>query len=248
MSQQPPNNDKKYPTQKVNDPSQPVIIEHPIPNTTKDNNTIANCNEDKGQYKKKINWLSWITSVCTIFIVIITGFYTYYAREQVAQIKEAVNLNSDTAIRQLRAYIFIEKVSLKNIVQGNTPNVILQFVNSGQTPAYNVSGFTKICLREFPLTSALPNIDQEGHKTIESISAKGEFLRDIKMEPPLTANDINQLMNGTHAIYVYGSITYKDTFARERHTNYRFFYNHKLRATGLPFSSMISDMEGNEVD
>jgi hypothetical protein len=248
MIQQPPNNDKKYPTQQVNDPFQPVTIEHPISNETKENNTIANFKEDKGQYKNKINWTSWITSICTIFIVIITGLYTYYAREQVAQMKEALNLNSDTVIRQLRAYIFIEKVSLENIVQGYTPNVIIQFVNSGQTPAYNVSGSTGFCFREFPLTSALPNIGQEGHKTIMSISAKGEFLRDIKMERPLTTNDITQLMNGTHAIYVYGSITYKDTFARERHTNYRFFYNHRLRATALPFSCMISDMEGNEAD
>ncbi|OFW42399.1 MAG: hypothetical protein A3J28_14660 [Acidobacteria bacterium RIFCSPLOWO2_12_FULL_60_22] len=43
----------------------------------------------------KINWPAWIQAGCGIAIVIITGFYTHYASQQVEKMKDAVKISGD---------------------------------------------------------------------------------------------------------------------------------------------------------
>ena len=41
------------------------------------------------------NWPAWIQAGCGIAIVIITGFYTHYASQQVEKMKDAVEIGGD---------------------------------------------------------------------------------------------------------------------------------------------------------
>ncbi len=72
---------------------QPVPVDHP-----EDDKGDPSCDEkNTGENKQKVSAPTWlspvsaaITAVCTIAIVIITLFYTFYARKQVIQMERAV--------------------------------------------------------------------------------------------------------------------------------------------------------------
>jgi hypothetical protein len=101
------------------------------------------------------------------------------------------------------------------------------FKNTGQTPAYDVNILIGIDFREYPLLSTLnthyvtPII--AGGKG--PIPQGGVVISQLTMEKPLTHDEIKQLSAGTHAIYVTGKITYKDTFGNERFTKFLAFHN-----------------------
>ena len=229
MSQLPTDNDGKAPTKQENGPPKPSTTEHFVSGAGKEDNTIANSSTDKIYYKKKVNWPSWITAICTGFIVIITGFYTYYASEQAAQMEKTVRIASDTSIRQLRAYVIVDRVGINGVITNSQPTVTVEFKNSGQTPAYDVTSWISIGLSKFPLTYSIPEEinfpTMKGSKDI--ITSGGKVLLPATMSSPLTIEEIDQLNTGTHAIYFIGKIIYKDAFGIERFTKFKFFCNKK---------------------
>lgn len=174
-----------------------------------------------------------------------------------------------TTRRQLRAYNFVDKLFIGNVAHPvlplgvksdktaaaitrplEGPLAYLEFKNSGQTPAYDVISWGDICIREFPLTSALPTKKPEGPWIAKaSIPPGGGTNKHIGIEKPLIDNDIDKLraFPPTAAIYVYGSILYKDTFGKIRTTNYRFFHNSLSGILGQHTGMSICD-EGNEAD
>lgn len=182
---------------------------------------------------------------------------------------ETLSTIKDTTIRQLRAYIFVDKIFIGNIAHPvlplgvkdeKTPAAItrplegpltyLEFKNSGQTPAYDVISWGDICIREFPLTSTLPTIEFKSQLIARaSIPPGGGTNKHHGIEKPFTDEEINKLraFPPTAAIYVYGSISYRDTFGINRTTNYRYFHNSLSGILGQHTGMSICD-EGNEAD
>jgi hypothetical protein len=211
------------------------------------NNTITNYCKYGGYHKHKISWPSKITAVCTIAIAIITGFYTHYAAKQAAQMEKAINIASDTAIRQLRAYVMVNRVGIESVISNSRPTVTVEFKNSGQTPAYDVLGWVSIGLAKFPLTYSIPGEINfpaiKGSKDV--ITNGGTTLLPATMEHTLTSEEVEQLNTGSHAIYFIGKISYKDAFGIERFTKFKFFCN-KIPGGSLSHASIYTD--GNEAD
>jgi len=61
------------------------------------NGQIATSTENERENKKAVNWPAWIQALSGVAIVIITGFYTYYARQQVMELRKATTATQNAA-------------------------------------------------------------------------------------------------------------------------------------------------------
>ena len=142
--------------------------------------------------------------------------------------EKTVRIASDTSIRQLRAYVIVDRVGINGVITNSQPTVTVEFKNSGQTPAYDVTSWISIGLSKFPLTYSIPEEinfpTMKGSKDIIFLVG-GKVLLPATMSSPLTIEEIDQLNTGTHAIYFIGKIIYKDAFGIERFTKFKFFCN-----------------------
>jgi hypothetical protein len=165
------------------------------------------------------------------------------------------------AIRQLRAYVFIETAQIcaadvdgkiiqppALIAEGTRPVSAILFKNFGQTPA---RGFTfhgaGIALAAWPFdpTNWTPATPPTG-STVETLgpgATRKKFDIPPEAVPVLNARIIEDLRKGDRAIFVYGEVRYRDVFGLRRYTKYRLFIG---GPTGLRGTSLAAHDEGNE--
>jgi hypothetical protein len=167
--------------------------------------------------------------------------------------------------RQLRAYVVCELGSIVNIADPIKPTSgelipteaarkfpwgpigRVQIMNTGQTPAFKVEHWGNMCLREYPLTSPLP---ERAKGLLKSISTIGPGIRNTKtlsIGPVLTDDEVARLRNATAAIYFYGEIIYEDAFKKRHSTRYRLIHNQGAGPVGISTDFTFTE-EGNEAD
>lgn len=149
-----------------------------------------------------------------------------------------------TTRRQLRAYVFIDSMAVKNISVNQNPKTLVIIKNSGLTPAYNLSGMVGIDFREYPLASNLDPLPIDP-SIKSSIPPGGRINFNLTHNELLTSARIDQLNNGTHAIYVTGRIIYIDAFGKRRFTKFLTFHN---RFTTGNLITLTPYSEGNEAN
>jgi hypothetical protein len=178
-----------------------------------------------------------------------------------------------TAVRQLRAYVFVETANMFNVttplawelIPGYVPTgaeiththlgpVMRMLIrNSGQTPAYAVVHWGQTYFREFPLRSRLPRHGRPPRSrgqfivTKSSIPPNGATTKNLIMPALLTADQVADLKRGTSAIYVDGYISYRDAFRKKRRTNFRFMYGSFTGGIGITTEVTIAD-QGNDAN
>jgi hypothetical protein len=151
-----------------------------------------------------------ITAISTGFLAIITFGLVYVANRQ-----------HTTARAQLRAYVMVEGAKVINF--GATPTVQVTLKNSGQTPAHDVSVWGSVDVAIYPLQEKAdpPSTppDQEG--TIGS----GSFIYWTGTpDRTLVRDEIDGVLSGEAALYVFGKALYKDVFRRDQTTEFCFAY------------------------
>jgi hypothetical protein len=170
-----------------------------------------------------------------------------------------------TAQRQLRAYVLCESGSIFNVAnpiplfpgqifqptgaeitnRAAGPGALIQIKNTGQTPAFKASHWGNICFREAPLRTGLP-ARLPLPFTFPSVLGPGIISTKLLQLPqPLTPAEVNDLRNGTGAVYVYGEITYEDAFGRKQQTHYRLLHHQQGGAIGVSTNLSFADA-GNE--
>lgn len=173
----------------------------------------------------------------------------------------------DSSERQLRAYVVGESGYIVNVANPvpifegqvfqpsgaeitNTacgPIAYQQIKNTGQTPAFQVTNWGNICIREHPLTSPLPS-RPAGAEPVATVVGPGIInTKRFFLNPPLTPEQIANLRAGTAAIYVYGEISYVDAFRKRRFTRYRLMHHIAAGAIGVSTDLSYAE-EGNEAD
>jgi hypothetical protein len=104
-----------------------------------------------------------------------------------------------------------------------------------------------ICLREFPLLSALPDLDRSDMASMTEtvVPPGGRFFYQARIFEALSGDRIEELRKGASAIYVYGDIVYTDIFGNRQFTKFTRFAN---RFTGLSYinDTMTGYVHGNE--
>jgi hypothetical protein len=185
-------------------------------------------------------WYEWTrepTSVFTACIALFTfmlamagGYHVYVA--------------GSTARRQLRAYVFITQTEINGVAAQTQPVSQLVIRNTGQTPAHDVMVYGNMVFDEFPLKKDLPVlVFSDPQLTRENLGPGSERYKWEYALTPLTEDQIAKMHAGTHALYVYGEIRYRDVFKKKRFTKYLYFTGGNM---GIRGTILGGYPEGNE--
>jgi hypothetical protein len=153
---------------------------------------------------------------------------------------------SDTAERQLRAYIMAIRGRVKTFEIGKPVKVQATFKNTGQTPAYEVEAILGIIADDVPTEQSF-EINWSDHSPHKGVTGSGEtFSSFVGLTDPLTQDQHDAIIAGEAAVWAFGRARYRDAFGATRHTKFRFIFTGSA-VTALP-GAMSFTAEGNEAD
>lgn len=124
--------------------------------------------------------------------------------------------------RELRAYISgPNKAEVINFHTTN-PASLLTFKNSGKTPAHEVSVWASSAVAVFPLENppAAPNKTVGEGASMGVIGPGDDFHARFASDIAVTPEERTEVIAGRCAFFVYGELTYTDSFGRARHTTF----------------------------
>lgn len=162
------------------------------------------------------------------------------AKESAEATRDSVATMKETAERQLRAYLIVVGPSSCTPFNppGAAPNVKFEIrvvlKNTGQTPAYEVSGLldVKVWPTSLPpaidLTLTPPSADRS-----TTVVGTGQDMVLIWQSPELTPAGAAEVRAGNKKrLYYIGRVTYRDAFGHQRFT--QFLGNVIWGAAGIP--------------
>lgn len=144
----------------------------------------------------------------------------------------------DTARRQLRAYVGLEKAPAPEVKVGEHPSIELNFRNAGHTPASCVRVTAVFGVDHFPPKHLDGKLDGVKSNSVAEILPG----RTFKMPMPSTGLAIDQstfnaIQNGAAAIYCLGKVEYIDVFGSHHKTEFSLMSGGDLG--GFPTRFMI---------
>ena len=131
----------------------------------------------------------------------------------------------DTAKRQLRAYVTVPHVTIKNTKRQNGTTDQFAYIavkNFGQTPASHCAYWLSISSNEFPLRTRLEKPDAAEDSGVGVIAPSDTLT--IRTAIPSLSND-GEIYHGRYALYVHGEFRYTDVFGNRQTTWFRFMRN-----------------------
>ena len=130
--------------------------------------------------------------------------------------------------RQLRAYLTSTVGGAYR--QGASRGLKFEFrpvvVNTGQTPAYNVNSVSSIQL--MTLEEALTfdfSLPEAAGQSVMTLGPHQERFTPTIFDRRLSKAELRDFKKGNRRLFVYGTIHYRDTFRKRRHTNYCYVIN-----------------------
>ncbi len=214
--------------------------------------------EQKGTNRWNIG-LTFAIAVCAFLqTCAIVGQIVVYCRQTkimndalVASVKSAaasrdsVRIASDTAVRQLRAYVAVEQVGMMGLESQEPFGVGFAFVNYGSTHATNFRFRGVVSLLPFPLPKhfVLPKAPDRMEQESVIFPKQGNPLTGWVWEDPaspLTLEQKKRLLSpdATQEVYAHGVATYLDVFGQRRETEV---------CIALNPTSIVRDLRGNIV-
>lgn len=181
------------------------------------------------------SYSTWIMAFATFILAVFAGIQLLISR--------------NSARRELRAYVFVEEVTIKNSIDPvKKPSITMSIKNYGQTPASNMIAVGTLAVHEYPLVSKLlQGPAGKGPISRFSIASNGSVYQEISLNRTLKPEEVEGLQGGNMAIYLFGNISYADVFKVKRSTNYRFMYNSYTGKVGTD-TAMVACEYGNEAD
>ena len=134
---------------------------------------------------------------------------------------------SETSIAlQERAWIGVDDIRLKEPIQsGKAVKVVYSFHNPGRTPAGDVVLRSGWALNQSPQRFFEPSFEMVP-VVGKSIVLPGEKFESGELKTfTLNAIETQKLQNSLITLYVFGNITYKDVFGKERMTKFCASYS-----------------------
>lgn len=128
----------------------------------------------------------------------------------------------DTSKRQLRAYVSADtEVVIINGAAPKTPMHGIVLNNHGQTPANQITHWTRLLVADFPLKAPLDR-SEPVDLVIKSVLHPGAD-RHIIAEKELTPQEMGAIMSDGYAIYFWGDVDYVDVFNNPQRTRFTYF-------------------------
>ncbi len=179
-------------------------------------------------------------------LALFNGLLVLYTYRLWIATRDLVEGAENTAKRQLRAYVWIDKTQPSPNIDAVPFIVATEIRNTGSTPAHDVRCFTELLPFDHPLpvgfTFKQPPQEIPGpHYVVNPGST--HFVRTSPDE--VFTDDIKTaIRNGTKRLYFWGVVRYRDAFKQERWSKFRFYWD---RGPLAPGGWTYCD-EGNEAD
>jgi hypothetical protein len=204
-----------------------------------------------------------LPNLALVIVAAVTGwFIARQAREMARATKEMqaagkqteriIATMTDTAVRELRAYVGITTARI-TFFQERAPLIEILIKNSGKTPAYDAGMWISGRLGPYPLDMPLPP-PPAGFLTSRSILAPGEEPHAMVWKHPIIDEDDMPILGTPElTIFIFGEIVYRDAFGYPRFTRFRLLYGGVERANrwdenGVAVTFLRADTEGNEAN
>lgn len=187
-----------------------------------------------------VDWTFWVTvgllivaaiQACFFFIQLQLMKRSMRVAETVAAAtKSSVSVMRDTSVRQLRAYIAVERAWIE-FPEPGVPKVTVIIKNSGQTPAHSLRHWIHQWIERYPLSVDLPE-PPEDFIMSSSILGSGATheMRIVHPRQIIKPCCIHDIGTSEGTIYVYGAVTYQDIFGNSHYMKYRLMHGGRDRA------------------
>jgi hypothetical protein len=189
-------------------------------------------------------WVGFAGLICFLFVAAL--------QVQQAITKHPISNANDAAVKQSRAYVFVDTIRTSNIDDDllsisptKIASIMLVIKNTGQTPAFKMSHRASIRFAPFPPPPDLFNIPAIPPRTVDTLPPGGMAQNIVGLGRALNVDEKTILGLGTHAVYLFGEIGYEDTFGFKRCTKYRYRVGGDVGFNGTAMAPMA---EGNEAD
>jgi hypothetical protein len=138
--------------------------------------------------------------------------------------RDLVRSAERTARSELRAYVGISNVIIKNIVADEKPIIEIRFRNFGKTPAYKMRSWTDSVLEPTGTKEKLLKLDREwtGASVLNPDDA---YTNMSTRKTAVTAQEADAILTDTKRLYVRGGIQYRDAFGKKRWVYFGFETN-----------------------
>ncbi len=177
------------------------------------------------------------------WIVLFTAVLAIVAVLQLATIIWQILTTRNTAQKELQAYVF--PVSARRFIENRLPKIKMILRNSGKTPAIE-------CIAEIfegvgPIVKPLPKLPKvvvgRSVRSVSFIPSDGEiWILDDGVA--VSATEADAVKNDRGALYLIGTITYRDVFKRQHTSRCRFMCSGKNFDEG---TFVVCD-EGNGIE
>ncbi len=199
-------------------------------------------------------WAEVAGAAFTGLMVILLWRHARLFRRQAIGLERSITDARDKEKRELRAYIHITHFlapqidgepsdpvrhvrnwqSLLNMLNGdvapNPPDTLYLFKteNYGKTPAHDVRNWGDIRIAPYdnPDESIFvePSNIENAPMSRSPMAPKGISVATFGFTKSISMEEIDMLMKGIFAIYIYGAILYTDAFDEPRKTTFRFIH------------------------
>ena len=177
-----------------------------------------------------LHWAAWAT-------VLFTGVGAFLIWQTLLTTQQTVRETRRIGEAQTRAYVIVSDVDGERVENDNVLEVKAQIENCGQTPAKNLRVVGDIFCDIYPSERDFESLFLECDAIInvkQVLGAKSNIPFHFRIEGSLS-NYLALISKGTHAIYLYGSITYQDIFGEAHKTNFSFVSSSKVNDIGNEF-------------
>lgn len=156
--------------------------------------------------------------------------------------EDAVSVTSDTAKRQLRAYMSAAESRLDDFETDKVARSFIVFRNTGQTPAYDVRSRVALRFVNTPVTDF--DLVLTGEESSSSIGPGLDIHPGISLPAMITSSHMSDFYSGKKECWFYGWVKYRDAFGEQRETNFRYFLDMESALSGRFAWSVAT--EGND--
>jgi hypothetical protein len=168
------------------------------------------------------------------------------ARQSAEVADKSLKLSSETAQRQLRAYIFIEGGVVRALKTNDGRSFLrVEFItkNSGQTPAYSFQSWARLEILDAAIEPRYDTprmVDQQSFDTIGPGTT-----REAVLSKEITNDDFTRLGNRNQIVRVWGRYEYKDAFEAPRYFNFFLRNGQRTKSGDWPIEAAERHSEGN---
>jgi hypothetical protein len=134
----------------------------------------------------------------------------------------AASANTDMLRTQMRANVFGMPKGAALAADNKTITIYVDLENSGQTPAYNCIGQWAAGIKKHPLSAPVTVEEGDLGRTASTV-IYAQKSHATTQTITLTDADLTLINEETHALYVYGAISYTDAFHEDQASEFCLF-------------------------